>query len=111
LPSLYPPNFFVIGADGKDGRLGGLAQFGKIVGVAIEQNPPDSSADGGASRLRQGRAHRFHNDGRGPVSGKGGLNNLQDCWLCSMASLLAWKISSSTPRRRAAACAETACSI
>jgi hypothetical protein len=78
LPSLDPPNFFVIGTDGKHGYLGGLAQFGKIVGVAIEQNPPDSAADGGASRLRQGRTHRLNDDGRGPVSGEGGLNNLQD---------------------------------
>src|SRR5258708_26309993 len=47
LPSLDPPDFFVIGTDGEHRYFRRFAQPTQIVGIAVEQYPTDSGANAG----------------------------------------------------------------
>ena len=56
----------------------GAAQFGKIFGKAVENDPANAGAGGGASDLRQGGgAERLEQNGVGAIFGRG-LNRFQD---------------------------------
>ena len=72
LLSLDAANLFVVRGDGKYGYREKAAEFGNVVGLAIQQNHSNSSGGGGASYLRmRGRTGRFEEDGVGPRSGRG----------------------------------------
>src|SRR5260370_40543509 len=67
---MYAANLHVIGADGKNRRTRGLAQFFDVIRVAIEPRPADSRGRRRARDLRQSRAsHRLEPNRTRPVLG------------------------------------------